>query len=91
MAVVKIDEAKLVQHLQSKWTKPCPMCGVDDWAIDNKTFYLSEFHRHSVVIGGAQLVVTPITCANCGNTIFLNAVSTALIDDMDDRDGSEGS
>ena len=76
----KIDKTKLVKHLQGRWTNPCPLCGVPGWTVSDSVFELREFNDGNMIIGGTPIIpVVPITCNNCGNTVFLNAITVKLI------------
>ncbi len=75
-----IDDKKLIAHLAAKWTgRPCPMCGAANWNAQNSSFQLMEFHGGNVVIGGPVIPVVPITCANCGNTVLINAIVAGVL------------
>lgn len=73
----------IVKYVNDKWTNPiCPMCGSRSWNVTDKIFELREFNDGNIVLGGpnsALLPVIPVTCENCGNTIFINALASGLI------------
>ena len=79
----KIDPNEVINFLNSKWQgNPRPMCNGRNWNISNKIFELREFNNGDLVIGGpssAIAPVIPVTCSNCGNTIFINVLSTGLL------------
>lgn len=70
----KLKAEKLLMVLNTKWkNKTCIMCGGVNWSVSDKVFELREFHGGSIVIGGSDIFpVVPVTCTNCGNTIFVN-------------------
>lgn len=71
------DDQKLIEHLRTKWAnKPCPMCNVGPWTIQDRIFQLLEFHPGAnLVLGAGPIIpVIPVTCANCGFTAMVNAV-----------------
>lgn len=79
--MAKFDTQNFVNILNQKWKKnPCPMCGSSNWNSSDKIFELREFHDGNIVLGkGKLLPVIPVTCINCGNTVFVNAlVSNAI-------------
>lgn len=78
----KVDSNKLISHLKLKWQgRPCQMCGTGDWTVSDSIFELREYNLGNLVIGGGPIVpVVPITCDNCGNTLFINAIKAELID-----------
>jgi hypothetical protein len=77
----KKDTEKLIGFLNEKWqSRPCPMCQVGKWGVQDKVFELREFHGGGLVIGGTPIVpIIPVTCGNCGNTIFVNAITAGIV------------
>lgn len=73
----------VVEYVNSKWTNQvCPMCGSRIWNVADKIFELREFNNGQLVLGGPNsslLPVVPVTCAHCGNTIFINALAAGLL------------
>lgn len=78
----KVDTEKLLSHLKSKWQgRPCLMCGTGNWNISDSIFELREYNQGNLVLGGGPIIpVVPITCDNCGNTVFVNAIKAGLIE-----------
>ena len=71
MPMAKFDAGKVIEHLREKWSgRPCPMCGVTAWNVQDSTFQLLEFNQGSLVVGGPVIPVIPVTCSNCGNTVL---------------------
>jgi predicted nucleic-acid-binding Zn-ribbon protein len=87
----KANANKIIQFLQQRWgNAACPFCGRNEWNVSEKIFELREFNDGNLMIGGpkgAVMPVIPITCANCGNTAFINALNTGLLEEerYDDR------
>jgi len=78
--MAKFDGQIAIAHLQEKWEgKPCPMCGVGNWNVNNSTFQLTEFNQGNMIIGGPVVPVIPVVCNNCGNTILVNAITAGVI------------
>ncbi len=78
--MAKIDGKKIVDHLRVKWAgRPCVMCGVGNWNIQESTYELREFNEGNMVIGGPIIPVIPVVCTNCGNTILVNAIVAKVI------------
>lgn len=78
--MAKFESAKAIAHLQRKWMgKPCPMCGVGNWNVQDSTYQLLEFNQGSMVIGGPVIPVIPVVCSNCGNTILVNAILAGVV------------
>ena len=44
-------------------------------------FELREFNDGNIIAGGSSsiLPVIPVTCNNCGHTVFVNAMSSGLM------------
>ncbi len=78
----KVESEKLVKHLKEKWNgRSCPMCQTGNWTISDTIFEIREFNQGSVVIGAGPLIpVIPVTCENCGNTLFINAIKAGIVD-----------
>jgi hypothetical protein len=79
--MAKFDTQKLIEHLSVKWKqKPCPLCGGGPWNVQDTTYQLMEFSEGgALVLGGPILPVIPVICANCGNTVLVNAVVSKVI------------
>lgn len=64
---------RLVNFIEQKWkSKNCLLCDANDFVVQDSIFYL--FNNESM-----QLPVIPITCNNCGNTNFINALKAGII------------
>jgi len=62
--------------------KPCSCCHKMDWTISDTIYELREFFGGSFTqstLSGRSFPVVPIICSNCGNTLFLSAVSLGII------------
>jgi hypothetical protein len=80
--MTKFDSARFIDYLKSKWEgRACPLCGVGNWNVSESIFELREFNKEAFVIGGAPIVpVIPVTCANCGNTVLVNAIISGALE-----------
>ena len=82
---MKIDTNKMIYFLQNKWGDSiCPYCHGNNWDVPDKAFELREFNKGDLKIGGPEgaiLPVVPITCTNCGNTVFINALLAGLVEE----------
>lgn len=56
------------------------MCGNKHWEITDTVFQAIEFDHKSLFINGSTFPIVPLTCNNCGNTYFINALVAKLID-----------
>jgi hypothetical protein len=79
--MTKIDGTRLIEHLRQKWMgRPCPMCGVGNWNVQDTTFELREFNEGNLIVGGGPIIpIVPVICSNCGNTVLVNALSAGLV------------
>ncbi len=72
--IMKVNKEKLIDSINQKWlTKKCPMCGKNNWNIDdNMMTMLCVGEDNSIQIGGKIIPVVTVICKECGNTIFIN-------------------
>lgn len=80
--MAKIDYSKVINFIQTKWhNKMCPMCQNSNWSVSDQVFEMREFNGGNLVISGDSSIipVIPITCSNCGNIIFVNAILAGLV------------
>lgn len=72
--VMVLNKEKLIDIINQKWvTKNCPMCGKNNWNIDDDIMsMISVGKNHSIQIGNKIIPVVTVTCKECGNTIFVN-------------------
>jgi hypothetical protein len=77
------QQKKLIAKLQQTgWAEICSVCKDSNWNISDTIFELREFQSGGLVIGGGRPIypVIPMACSRCGNTIFLNAVITGVLE-----------
>ena len=75
-----VEGQKAIEHLKEKWTSgSCPMCGSDNWNVQDSIFQLTEYSQGSMVLGGPVIPVIPVICGNCGNTVLVNAIIAGVI------------
>jgi hypothetical protein len=71
---------KFIAFIGQKWGgRGCPMCGNGPWTVQDKVFQLSEYHEGNLVVGGPLVPLVPVTCANCGHTVVVNAILSGAI------------
>ena len=75
-----IDEKKINEYLKQIKPPACPLCGNKDWTVSNQVFQALEYHENTLIANGATLPIVPLTCVNCGNTYFINALIAKLIE-----------
>jgi len=74
------DAKKIITHLETKWAgRRCPMCSIGTWNVADSVFQLMEFNEGNMVIGGPIIPVIPVTCTNCGNVVFVNAIVAGAV------------
>jgi hypothetical protein len=75
------DTQVLINHLKEKWQgRGCSQCGSRGWEIQGSVYELRQYSQGTLVIGGAIIPVVPVTCANCGNTVLVNALSAGAVE-----------
>ena len=77
---MEVNKEKLDSYLKTLNTSTCPLCGGRKWVASTVAFYLGEYFEDKIVIGTSSLPVIPITCLKCGNTYFINALVSGLIE-----------
>ncbi len=75
-----ISKEKLDNYIKNQHTPICSFCGNNTWNISSKIFELLEFDANGLQLGGPVYPVVPITCNNCGNTLFINALVAGLLE-----------
>jgi len=75
------QKARLFKKLQNPdWEFNCPVCNTSKWNTSDTVFEMREFVGSGAVAGSIQVYpVIPVSCANCGNTIFLNAITMGCL------------
>jgi len=77
----KINNQIMIEHLREKWKNPCPMCGINNWNVQDTAYELREFHGGNVVFGSGPIIpVVPVICANCGNVVLVNAIVAGAVE-----------
>ena len=74
---MKLESDEYITKLEKLWSKNriCPICGNNQWTVNDTIFELREFQGGDLVVGAGQVYpIVPIMCSNCGYSIFLNAI-----------------
>lgn len=89
MADEKKIEEKLKEFLDKKVPSmdPCPLCKENRWTVSDTIWEVQEFFQGGLRLGSPKMPFISITCANCGNTYFLNAIVAGIV--RPDRKGVE--
>jgi hypothetical protein len=74
--LTKEEREQAVAWLNKHWIggKHCGVCGHRNWALGGHVVSPSNVTGGGFFLGGAIYPVIPVTCLNCGNTHFFNAI-----------------
>lgn len=75
MNIGEENRENVMARIRQLWSedKGCKICGEEKWNLSDAFFSLSQFGTNED--GSSQNVpLVILTCANCGNTIFFNAI-----------------
>lgn len=81
MKLTDDQQKELIEKLNLIWkNKICDVCSEKSWNINDTIFELREFQGGGMVIGGNSSIqpLISMTCNNCGNTKFLNAIKLGI-------------
>lgn len=79
----KEKQAEALKWLEEKWSKDkrkCEMCNNENWALADELITQFPFSPSQVQIGGKSFPLMILTCNDCGNTKFINAVVSKVVD-----------
>lgn len=91
---MKIERDKLNIALGKINPPACPLCQGHNWTLSDRLFQLIEYDKEKTTSGQGRRIypVLAMTCTNCGNTYFINAIKAGVMDpekienaDKDDR------
>lgn len=84
MKLSKEQVDKVITYLNAKADSAgivCPFCKHKEWLISDAIFEAREFTHGDLVVGGISILpFVTISCKNCGNTMFLNAIQVGILD-----------
>jgi hypothetical protein len=84
MKLTQEQQKKLIERLNTLWrnNKFCNICNSNTWTISDTVFEMREFHGGNMVLGGDSAIqpVISLTCQNCGQTVFMNAIMLGVIE-----------
>ena len=75
---MEIPQKKIDEFIARIQPCKCSLCGCEDWVIENRVFYMPEYHKDGTS-GGRIYPVVPIMCTKCGNLMFVSAVAAKLL------------
>ena len=74
---------KVISLVNEKYTNKahCPLCNHSKLNLNSKFFELREFNNGDIILDDGQSIfpVLPITCPECGYTIFINPAITGIL------------
>lgn len=75
---------KLISLLNERISKgqlKCPLCGQNQWNLNDVIIESREFQQGNFVIGGQSSIMpfVTLTCRSCANTVFLNAIQLGIV------------
>ena len=81
MSLSNEDKNTMFEFLDEKIPdmNACPLCKKKQWSISDTVWQLPEYFQGGLRVGGPIFPVISITCNNCGNTYFLNAVVAGIV------------
>ena len=82
---MRVEKERLDAYLKKIHGTTCPLCGNRHWDITDTVFQAIEFDHKGILINGSSFPMVPLTCRNCGNTYFINALISKLIDPKDQQ------
>ena len=82
---LEINQIERIIHRLSELSnppRPCSICGHNQWNVSDTVFEVREFHEGNMVLGGDSRIIpfVAISCQNCGNTLFINAIQMGIIE-----------
>lgn len=94
MKLTKEQSEKLIQNLNNLMQNNhlhCSVCGERQWNMNDIIIESREFQNGDLVLGKGSSVMPfiTLTCANCANTIFFNAIQLGLINNAVPGEGKD--
>ena len=80
--MARLIREKFINEINAKWkNKKCPMCNQNNWNIGSQLVApMSLSDTADIQIGGEVMPLVPVTCMNCGNVLFVNALIIGALD-----------
>jgi hypothetical protein len=69
----------LAQHVVTKWTNGCPMCGTRRWSPHAFVNMELSPSAKGQVIGAQVLPSAALVCQNCGFTAIVNLIVAGIV------------
>jgi hypothetical protein len=58
----------------------CNVCKTSSWNLTPELFEIRAFSGGDLHLGASLIPLLVLTCTNCANTIFLNAIQLGVVD-----------
>lgn len=81
-------QQQAIKWLEKKWPKEkrtCEICGNSNWSISEDLVMPLPFVGGGLTVGGNAYPHILITCINCGNAKFLNAVVAKIVESKEEE------
>lgn len=87
--ITEQEKNQIFHWLEERWGDyHCSVCNASSWQVETHSYQLMEYREGQLVVGGRVIPVIPLTCANCGNTILLNAIMCGAVNaQKEQKDG----
>ena len=82
MKLSEEQKSQMLKRLDEVWgaEKICPVCHHNEWAVFDTIYEIREFVGGGMNVGrGAVIPCVAVTCKNCSNTLFFNAIKLGLV------------
>lgn len=90
---MRVNEEKLLRKLNEKWKGiNCPYCQSTEWTADTSIVTPMEIGENKEIKLGGRFKfqpLIPVSCRNCGNTVFVNALILGCLDGLENEARSE--
>lgn len=83
----QLDIEGFKAYLKEKFPVPfhCPLCGAFEWNVDPNFFELRQFFDGSLHVGAPVAPLITMTCQNCGQVTFFNALTSKQLKDKEEK------
>ncbi len=84
---IEVEKKRLVEKINEIWgDTTCPICQKHDWTTSGEIYTPSLINEQGRIdLGKKMLPLMPITCSNCGNTLFINGKVLGCIHETNDN------
>ena len=80
MRLTREQSDELIARLSRYGDIVCPICKHNQWNVNNLIIENREFQGGDLIVGGSAIMpFVTLTCRECGNTMFLNALQLGFV------------